>query len=137
MSTTRPDGVRRISSGGPYEDVIGYSRAVVVPAGAARVLVSGCTAVVGGVLQGEGDAHAQTLAALGVAEAALREAGTGLDYAVRTRMFVVGRDNCDAVGRAHGERLGTARPAASMLLVGGLIDERMLVEVEVEAVLPA
>ncbi|GAB7191075.1 RidA family protein [Kineococcus sp. NUM-3379] len=130
-------GVRRISSASPYEDVIGYSRAVVVPAGAARVLVSGCTATLEGEVQAPGDAYRQMLVALDVAEAALREAGTGLDHAVRTRMFVVGREHCDAVGRAHGERLGAARPAASMLLVSGLIDERMLVEVEVEALLPS
>ena len=130
-------GVRRISSGGPWEEAIGYSRAVVVPAGAARVLVSCCTATLEGRVQAPGDAYRQTLVALGVAEAALREAGSGLDHAVRTRMFVVGREHCAAVGRAHGERLGAARPAASMLLVSGLIDELMLVEVEVEAVLPS
>ncbi|PPK95201.1 enamine deaminase RidA (YjgF/YER057c/UK114 family) [Kineococcus xinjiangensis] len=130
-------GVRRISSGGPWEAAYGYSRAVLVPGGAARVLVSGCTAVVDGQVQAVGDARGQTLIALGVAEAALREAGSGLEHAVRTRMYVVGREHCDAVGLAHGERLGAARPAASMLLVSGLVDERMLVEVEVEAVVPA
>ena len=130
-------GVRRIGSGGPWEDAFGYSRAVIVPGGSARVLVSGCTSVVDGEVQAVGDARAQTLIALGVAEAALRQGGTSLEHAVRTRMYVVGREHCEAVGLAHGERLGAARPAASMVLVPGLLDERMLVEVEVEAVVPA
>jgi enamine deaminase RidA (YjgF/YER057c/UK114 family) len=128
-------GVRRLGSGGPYEDVIGYSRAVVVPAGT-RVLLAGCTATVDGVVQHPGDAYRQALVALDVAEAALRAAGTDLAHVVRTRMYVVGREHCDGVGRAHGERLAAARPAATMVLVAGLIDPAMLVEVEVEAIVP-
>ena len=128
--------VRRVRSGGPWEDAVGYSRAVVVPAGAARVLVSGSTAVVDGVLQHAGDAHRQALTAWDVVEAALREAGSGLEHVVRSRMYVVGREHCDAVGRAHVLRLGAAAPAATMVLVAGLIDPAMLVEVEAEALVP-
>lgn len=128
--------VQRVRSGGPWEDVVGYSRAVVVPAGAARVLVSGSTAVVDGVLQHPGDAHRQALTAWDVVEAALREAGSGLEHVVRSRMYVVGREHCDAVGRAHALRLGAAAPAATMVLVAGLIDPAMLVEVEAEALVP-
>jgi enamine deaminase RidA (YjgF/YER057c/UK114 family) len=127
----------RVASGGPYESVFGYSRAAVVPADAgARVLVSGCTAIMDGAVQHVDDAYRQALAAIEVIASALGEAGCGLRHVVRTRMYVVGRENCDAVGRAHGERFGAARPAATMVLVAGLIDEEMLVEIEAEAVVP-
>jgi enamine deaminase RidA (YjgF/YER057c/UK114 family) len=125
-----------VASGGPWEDVVGYSRAVVLPAAAQRVLVSGSTATVGGVVRHPGDAYRQAHTVWDVVEAALREAGAGLADVVRTRMYVVGREHCDAVGRAHSERVGPARPAATMVLVAGLVDPAMLVEVEVEALVP-
>jgi enamine deaminase RidA (YjgF/YER057c/UK114 family) len=115
---------------------MGYSRAVVLPAGA-RVLVSGSTATVDGVVRHPGDAYGQAHTAWDVVEAALSEAGASLADVVRTRMYVVGREHCDAVGRAHAERLGNARPAATMVLVAGLLDPAMLVEVEAEAVVDA
>jgi enamine deaminase RidA (YjgF/YER057c/UK114 family) len=128
----------RIASGGPWEETYGYARAVLLPGpGGTRVLVSGCTATVEGRVLHPGDAYRQTQVALDVVERALIEAGAGLDQVVRTRMYVVGRQHCDQVGRAHGERLAVARPAATMVLVAGLLDEAMLVEVEAEAVLPA
>jgi enamine deaminase RidA (YjgF/YER057c/UK114 family) len=127
----------RVHSGGPYEDAIGYSRAVVLgPDAGTRVLVSGCTATVDGVVRHPGDAYRQAHLAIDGIERALAQAGGSLDHVVRTRMFVVGRDNCEPVGRAHRERFEVARPAATMVLVAGLIDEQMLVEVEVEAVVP-
>ena len=127
----------RIRSGGPYEDLVGYARAVVLPADAgARVIVSGSTAATDGAVLHPGDAYRQTITAFEVIERALSEAGGGLEHVVRTRMYVVGRQHCDAVGRAHGEQMAVARPAATMVLVAGLIDEAMLVEVEAEAVLP-
>jgi enamine deaminase RidA (YjgF/YER057c/UK114 family) len=135
--TSGPVGAR-IRSGGPYEDLVGYARAVVLPADAgARVIVSGSTSAVDGAVLHPGDAYRQTITAFDVIERALAEAGGGPEHVVRTRMFVVGREHCDAVGRAHGERMALARPAATMVLVAGLIDEEMLVEVEAEAVLPA
>lgn len=127
----------RVFSGGPWEAPIGYARAAVVPPDAgARVIVSGSTSTVDGVVRHPGDAYRQALAALDVVAAALGEVGCSLDEVVRTRMYVVGRENCDAVGRAHGERLAAARPASTMVLVAGLIDEAMLVEIEAEAVVP-
>jgi enamine deaminase RidA (YjgF/YER057c/UK114 family) len=136
-ATSGPVG-SRIRSGSPYEDVVGYARAVVLPADAGtRVIVSGSTSVVDGLVRHPGDAYRQALTAFDVIERALAEAGATLDHVVRTRMFVVGRRNCDPVGRAHGERMAVARPAATMVLVAGLIDEAMLIEVEAEAVLPA
>lgn len=84
-----------------------------------------------------GDAYRQALCALEVAELALAGAGGSLVHVVRSRMYVVGRENCDAVGQAHRERLGQARPASTMVLVAGLIDVRLLVEIELEAFVPA
>ena len=118
--------VRRIRSGGPYEDAIGYSRAVVAPP---FVLVSGCTSV------DSDDPREQTLAAFRVAERALVEAGCSLADVVRTRMYVRDIADADAVGSAHAELFDAVRPAASMIEVSGFIDARMRVEVEVDAYL--
>ncbi|WP_329386689.1 RidA family protein [Streptomyces sp. NBC_01351] len=120
-----PDAVRRISSGGPYEDVIAYSRAVQLSNG--LVLVSGCTA---------GDAggpYDQAVAAFGVAFKALAQAGLGPEHVVRTRMYLTHARDVDDVGRAHKELFDTVRPAATMLIVNGFVDPSMVVEVEVEA----
>ncbi|MER7462520.1 RidA family protein [Streptomyces sp. NPDC097981] len=117
--------VRRISSGGPYEDVIGYSRAVQLPNGI--VLVSGCTA---------GDAggpYDQTVKAFEVAFKALAEAGLGPQNVVRTRMYLTHARDVDEVGRAHKTLFDSVRPAATMLIVSGFVDPSMVVEVEVEA----
>jgi enamine deaminase RidA (YjgF/YER057c/UK114 family) len=128
--------VQRLASGGPWEDVVGCARAVVVPAGAARVLVSGCTAVVDGAPVHPGDAQAQALTALDHALEAVRRAGGRPEDVVRTRAYVVGPEHCDAVGRAHAQRLGAVRPAATMVCVAALVHPALLVEVEVEAALP-
>ena len=125
--------VRRLSSGGPWEEAVGYSRAVVVDG---RVIVSGCTATVAGRVQHPDDPYQQTLVALRHAADALSAAGTDLTHVVRTRMYVVHRRHCESVGAAHREVLGAVRPAATMVVVAGLLDPAMLVEVEVEAVLP-
>ena len=121
---------RRISSGGPWEDVVGYSRAVVA---GPWVLVAGSTATVDGVVRHPGDASAQALAAFGVALAAVREAGLDVADVVRTRMYLRDIADQDAVGRAHAEIFGEVRPAATMVAVAGFVDPAMLVEVEVDA----
>ena len=90
---------RLISSGGPWESVIGYSRATVA---GDYVHVSGTTATVGGVLQHAGDAYGQTLAAFSVIAEALAQAGMTLDDVVRTRVFLANAVDMDDVGRAHG-----------------------------------
>lgn len=130
--------IRRIRGYSPYEDPIGFSRAVVLPAGARLVLVAGLTSARrdGSGIARPGDAHGQARAALETAAAVLADAGTDLAHVVRTRMYVVGAQHCDEVGRAHHEVFAEVRPVASMLLVAGLIDPAMLVEIEVEAVLP-
>jgi enamine deaminase RidA (YjgF/YER057c/UK114 family) len=120
----------RIFSNARWEEEYGYARAVVVDG---HVYVSGCTAYVDGVMRHQGDPYQQTLTAFGAAQHALEEAGFALEDVVRTRMYVVhARDTAD-VGRAHGELFADIRPAATMLIVAGLIEPDMLVEVEVDA----
>ena len=125
--------VERFGSGGPWEDRYGYSR--VVRAGY-LVLTAGCTSTVDGVVTGVGDAYAQARTALEIALTALRQAGAAVADVVRTRIYVTDRANADAVGRAHGEIFGTVRPAATMIIVAGLLDPDMLVEFDVEAFAP-
>jgi len=122
--------VRRVSTGGPWETAVGYSRAV---AAGDTVHVSGCTSTVDGRPAHPGDAYAQTLQAIRVAEAALAELGCTLADVVRSRMFVTDIERWAEYGRAHGELLGRAMPAATMVEVSRLIDPALLVEVELEA----
>jgi enamine deaminase RidA (YjgF/YER057c/UK114 family) len=131
-----PAVLRRITGYGPYEDVVGYSRALVVDAAAPRVLVSGLTSVVDGVVTHPHSAHDQLRQALRTGEAVLREAGTDLAHVVRTRMYVVRAELCEFAGRAHAEVFAEIRPVATMVVVAGLIHPDMLVEVELEATLP-
>ena len=121
---------RRISSGSPWEPVIGYSRAVVA---GPNVYVSGSTATVDGVVQAPGDAFGQAKIALGVIERALGEAGLTMADVVRTRIYVARSEDLDAVGKAHGEVFGEIRPAATMLAGLAFVDPAMLVEIEADA----
>ncbi|MET9130126.1 RidA family protein [Streptomyces antibioticus] len=122
--------VRRVTTGAPWEEQFGYSRAVELPNG--LVLVAGCTSVVAGEIAG-GDPYEQTVNAFGVAFSALEQLGLGRDDVVRTRMYVTHARDVDEVGRAHKELFDTVRPAATMIIVSGLVDPSLVVEVEVEA----
>lgn len=119
-----------ISSGGPWEAKIGYSRAV--KAGN-YVFVSGSTATVDGVLQSEGDAYGQTKVAFEVIASALAQVGYSLENVVRTRVYLANGEDMDEVSRAHGELFSEIRPAATMLAGLQFINPKMLVEIEVDA----
>jgi len=122
---------QRISSGTEWESAVGYSRAVRV---GDEIQVSGTTATDDeGDLVGVGDPYAQTNQAIANIETALAEAGASLDDVIRTRMYVTDIENWEAIGRAHGEAFGEARPATSMVEVQRLIDPEMLVEIEAVA----
>lgn len=122
---------RRVSSGGPWEATAGYSRAIAV---GDTCEVSGTTdAGPGGLSLHPGDAGAQARAAWAIVEGALSEAGFSLDEVVRTRMYVVDPADADAVAGVHGEIFTHVRPAATLVIVAGLIHPSLRVEVEATA----
>jgi len=125
---------QNVSTGGPWEGKIGYSRAVRV---GQTVSVSGSTAMTPSGLVGKGDPYAQTIQTFKTIEAALKEAGSSLNDVVRTRIYMANIDQWQEVGRAHGEIFGNIRPATTMVEVKRLIDPDMLVEIEADAIISA
>jgi enamine deaminase RidA (YjgF/YER057c/UK114 family) len=123
-----------ISTGTPWEPIVGYSRAVRVDR---HVHVAGTTAVgADGRVVGPGDPRAQTLHILQVIQRALEDAGARLEDVVRTRIYVTDIRQWEAIGRVHGEIFRDIRPAATMVEVRRLIDPEMLVEIEADAIIP-
>ena len=122
---------RNIPSGSPFEQAVGFSRAVRV---GDRVIVAG-TAPIWPDGSVDPDPHVQARRCLEIMLAALAEAGGGPGEVVRTRMFITDVADAEAVGAAHGEVFSGIRPAATMVVVSGLLDPRWKVEIELEAVL--
>ena len=120
------------SSGSPWEDVVGYSRAVRV---GNSIEVAGTTAMDGDLLIGKGDVYAQTAFILQKIQKVLAAAGATLKDVVRTRMYVTDITQWEAVGKAHNECFAQIKPAATMVQVSKLIHEDLLIEIEVSAVL--
>lgn len=122
-----------VSSGGPFEDIVGYSRAV---RAGNHVYVSGTTsAQADGTVFGENDVCLQARRCFEIIEQALAEAGATMAHVVRTRMFVTDIGRWEEVSKAHREFFAEVKPAATMVQVSALIDPRMLVEIEVDAVI--
>ena len=116
----------------PWEEIVGYSRAVRT---GPFIAVTGCAAIgADGQLVGEGDPYAQATRCIEVIREVLESAGASLADVVRTRMFVTDIEQWEAIGRAHREAFGDIMPATTMVEVSRLIDPRMLVEIEADAV---
>lgn len=123
----------RVQSGAPWESKVGYSRAL---RAGHFVAVSGTAPVdANGELVGAGDMYAQTRQCIDIIAAALERAGGGLADVVRTRMFVTDIERWAEAGRAHQEAFGDVMPATTMVEVARLIDPRMLVEIEADAII--
>lgn len=124
-------GRMRISSGAPWEATAGYSRAVRT---GDAIFVSGTVAMKDGAVVGEDDAGAQARRILEIISTTLTEAGSSLQDIVRVRMFVTGQAHCDPVLAEFRKTFANVRPAATIVVVTALIDQRLLVEIEADAI---
>jgi enamine deaminase RidA (YjgF/YER057c/UK114 family) len=122
---------KNISSGAPWEEIVGYSRAVRI---GNIIEVAGTTAMDGDTLIGLKDPYAQTIFILKKIDAALKEAGASLNDVIRTKMYVTDISQWEEIGRAHGEFFKTIKPAATMVEVSALINPDLLIEIEISAV---
>ena len=123
---------QQAGSGSPWEDIVGYSRAVRV---GNIIEVAGTTAIDGEMFVGEGDVYAQAKFIFEKIEKALQQLGGSLKDVVRTRMFVTNIADWELIGKAHGEFFKTIKPVTTMLQVQRLIDDKLLIEIEVTAII--
>ncbi len=124
--------IHKISSGSPWEDIVGYSRAIRV---GNTIEVAGTTAMDGEVLIGRGDMYAQTKFIFEKIEKALQALGASMKDVVRTRMFVTDIEQWELAGKAHGEFFRNIKPVATMVEVSRLINDDLLIEIEVTAII--
>jgi len=122
---------KNISSGSSWEDVVGYSRAVRIDN---IIEVAGTTAMDGDTIIGRGDMFAQTIFILKKIEKALEQAGASMNDVVRTRMFVIDIARWQEVGKAHNEFFKNIKPATTLIEVSKLINDDLLIEIEVTAI---
>jgi enamine deaminase RidA (YjgF/YER057c/UK114 family) len=124
---------QNVSSGSPYEPIIGFSRAVRI----GNTIAVGGTAPIGpdGKTAGIGDPAAQTRRSIEIIKTAIEKAGGRLENVIRTRVFLTRQQDWEAVGRAHGEAFGAIRPASTMAVVKQLLNDEWLVEIEADAVI--
>jgi enamine deaminase RidA (YjgF/YER057c/UK114 family) len=123
---------QQTGSGSPWEDIVGYSRAVKV---GNIIEVAGTTAMDGDTLVGKGDVYLQTKFIFKKIENALQQSGSSLNDVVRTRMFVTDIHQWELVGKAHAEFFATIKPVTTMVEVQRLINDDLLIEIEVTAIL--
>ena len=123
---------QQVSSGSPWEELVGYSRAVKV---GHIIEVAGTTAMDGDMLVGKGDVYLQTKFIFGKIEKALQQLGASLKDVVRTRMYVTDITDWEKVGKAHGEVFALVKPVATMVEVSKLINKELLIEIEVTAIM--
>ena len=121
------------SSGSPYEHVIGFSRAVkvgniIAVSGTGPIAPDGSTASVG-------DPYGQAVRCLEIIKKAIEDAGGKLEDVIRTRMYITEASVQDEVGRAHGEFFSSIRPAATMVVVKGLVRDEWFVEIEADCII--
>ena len=124
---------RRITSGSPYEPVIGFSRALVA---GHHVSVSGTAPLMPDGVDPPADAYGQTRRVLEIIATALADAGAGPEHVVRTRTYLTRVEDWEEVGRAHGDVFADVRPASTMVVVTGFLDPRWVVEMEADAIIP-
>lgn len=123
---------KNISSGSPWEDIVGYSRAVRI---GNMIEVAGTTAMDGDTLVGKGDLYAQTVFIIKKIENALKACGAVLSDVIRTRMYITDISKWEEAGKAHGEFFSKIKPVATMVEVSNLINKDLLIEIEVTAML--
>ena len=122
---------RLVSSGSPYEGIVGFSRAVRV---GDHVFVAGTAPIMPDGADPPADPYGQARRCFEIIRTALEEAGASLEHVVRTTVYLTRAEDWEEIGRAHGEVFSSIRPANAMIVVRGFVDPRWLVEIETDAV---